>query len=1278
MFNKSKKILSTLLCAAMLTSVIGPVGGTKGEGGVAIDALAGATPGAGGVTPVGSDNYEDEPGVPVSDADKLLPYDDDFVDKYHYENEYGFVVMNINPDMLGGGFVNAITHIGINDTKYTYGTVNKDKASWYKLYIPYRYIHEGENDLYFYLEGKTYKVRLNTSSDFVKKNISPVLLSQENVPGKGETIKLNIKYDDSIDIENWYKGVTKENVVVTEIFTAGGMTMVLPEDKYDIVLNKAEKTLAIKFDENYDVSDLNIYKIEVKVPGYIVAYRDVVLYQKPPALEGTWQTDGNQSFRVKVKGQEYSVYLREISKITLIKEHGDKEVLKKGKDYKAELNGIEIFPSAFVSGEKYTLLFSHSSNATARLETTAPVISQTQQVSLVLNDAAKNQDIIFTHENQDWINAITDVTAKNRNGTSYATNWKRSDDKKSIIIPGKSLKDWAEADLWTITITAASFEDVTAYVIVGPPDTMFNKPPVFDLGWKTDGDLAYRIKDKDYYGSYFTDKTVKVLLVDKTANNVKELKRTEDYKLDTYNNFLDVYLEQFTAGHEYEIRLIKSRFSTVTINAGTPPLTAVKTPGEVTIKDILENEDINVISGDPEWLSAVSSVTITDERLFSKKVTDLHKENNKIILPASVINDSNIQKKTGSFTIEISAAGYENYVGQFLVMSGSVTMENSLQDGKVRLQFRDGNFLAYGFTDFLTGVKLNGRTLSPSEYMKAPGGADLYISEKLLEEGEIAITVSSSKSPDRTVTFEYVNTTLQKLKNELRTLIEDSQLAGDLKADYLEQLNHAATGKAVNSLRISVEKAIDNVKNENNNLTVINGSGSGSYEEGVKVPIKAEELKRKKFREWEVTQGDVKIASPSEAGTTVTIGQKKSVVTALYDTAEENIKKIDGIRIKAKPAKTEYCLDEPFIKDGLVVEAYGTASPSNAARSFVLNEDQMKVDASAFDSSTPGKYDITARYQVDIEDAENSGEEFEDSFQVEVMNDRLLETEYYVTEIVIKREPVKKRYEIGDELDVTGLVVTAHRKDAETGERLRDMILDTSNLEAEYNFGTSGKKKVTLSYEAPGNKDRDNRIFRTGFYVTVNKGDHTSSDSDSGSSHRSITVKQGPGGKVQKETRGSWRKHSNGAWAFTGTNGGDVTGWNYVKSGNEYEWYYFSENGAMKTGWHAAEDGKWYYLDTNESKLGTLRKDGWMQDPQDGNWYYLNIEHGGMEVGWQKINGKWYAFNTKTNGFSGWIHDDESGQWTFAQSTGLPLGALLTSTMTPDGYMVDENGAWIE
>ena len=78
-------------------------------------------------------------------------------------------------------------------------------------------------------------------------------------------------------------------------------------------------------------------------------------------------------------------------------------------------------------------------------------------------------------------------------------------------------------------------------------------------------------------------------------------------------------------------------------------------------------------------------------------------------------------------------------------------------------------------------------------------------------------------------------------------------------------------------------------------------------------------------------------------------------------------------------------------------------------------------------------------------------------------------------------------------------------------------------------------------------------------------------------------------------------------------------------------------------------DQKWRAFDSNGfSKLG------WIYDENYDGWFYLHIKHG-MQTGWICVGDKWYYMNPDTAGCEGKMY---AAQW------------------TPDGYYVDESGAW--
>lgn len=78
-------------------------------------------------------------------------------------------------------------------------------------------------------------------------------------------------------------------------------------------------------------------------------------------------------------------------------------------------------------------------------------------------------------------------------------------------------------------------------------------------------------------------------------------------------------------------------------------------------------------------------------------------------------------------------------------------------------------------------------------------------------------------------------------------------------------------------------------------------------------------------------------------------------------------------------------------------------------------------------------------------------------------------------------------------------------------------------------------------------------------------------------------------------------------------------------------------------------DGEWWAFDSNG-----LAKMGWIYDEKYKGWFYMHIKHG-MQTGWICVGDKWYYLDpTKAN----------------------CEGKMYAAQWTPDGYYVDESGAW--
>ena len=169
--------------------------------------------------------------------------------------------------------------------------------------------------------------------------------------------------------------------------------------------------------------------------------------------------------------------------------------------------------------------------------------------------------------------------------------------------------------------------------------------------------------------------------------------------------------------------------------------------------------------------------------------------------------------------------------------------------------------------------------------------------------------------------------------------------------------------------------------------------------------------------------------------------------------------------------------------------------------------------------------------------------------------------------------------------------------------------------------------------------------------------------SSSGSSSHGVTT----GGAVNMtvdqpkgSVTGTWIQDGAGKWLFVSGGRTYAGEWAYVH--NPYagdgqastDWFLFGQDGYMVTGWYQEpETGNWFYLhEISDGTLGHMYC-GWHF--MDGSWYYFNQVSDGTKgrrlTGWNWIDGKCYYFDPSD-------------------------GRMAVSEMTPDGFSVDDTGAW--
>lgn len=126
--------------------------------------------------------------------------------------------------------------------------------------------------------------------------------------------------------------------------------------------------------------------------------------------------------------------------------------------------------------------------------------------------------------------------------------------------------------------------------------------------------------------------------------------------------------------------------------------------------------------------------------------------------------------------------------------------------------------------------------------------------------------------------------------------------------------------------------------------------------------------------------------------------------------------------------------------------------------------------------------------------------------------------------------------------------------------------------------------------------------------------------------------------------------------------------------GDGEDWFHINSESKVDYDWYL-ERQSWYMLNKGlNGKIGAA-KYGWYFEPMDKKWYYFDSVNAAMKIGWQSIDNKWYYFTVVNNGQTyfgnndkGWVYD-VSRPW-------KPFGSMFKNEKTPDGYLVNESGAW--
>ena len=200
---------------------------------------------------------------------------------------------------------------------------------------------------------------------------------------------------------------------------------------------------------------------------------------------------------------------------------------------------------------------------------------------------------------------------------------------------------------------------------------------------------------------------------------------------------------------------------------------------------------------------------------------------------------------------------------------------------------------------------------------------------------------------------------------------------------------------------------------------------------------------------------------------------------------------------------------------------------------------------------------------------------------------------------------------------------------------------------------------VTLTADSSDSNSNNNSGNNSGNNGSNNGNSNGSSSSDGDSSdyddpnESSVKVTPNPSNKVTKDSQKGYRNVEQGV--ITGASNQTVNdGYSHWMKDAKGWWLRFSDGTwpmADRTGAYHWEkiNGKWWAFDETG-----YAKTGWLRDEDYGGWFYIDPEHG-MQTGWVLLDGVWYYFNPISDG---------------------KRGIMYAGQRTPDGYYVEKNGVW--
>ena len=434
------------------------------------------------------------------------------------------------------------------------------------------------------------------------------------------------------------------------------------------------------------------------------------------------------------------------------------------------------------------------------------------------------------------------------------------------------------------------------------------------------------------------------------------------------------------------------------------------------LKSALENYESNLLS--------VGGNSIDDPGQTTPEPTP-DPEPEEIAVEGVGINAQNITLEVGETTTVIATVLPENATNKNVTWSSSekdiASVDNGLITGKsegtatITVETQDGNYQA--------SVEVN--VINPTEEEVTITGIDIasmptkttYIKGEGLDLTGGIITVTYSDD-----TFTEVDMT----SDEVEVTGYDSNLVGNqtLTISYEEQTT---------TFEITV-------RNEITGIAVATTPNKTSYTVGEELDLTGGVI-TVSYEDGTTTDVDMLSAEVTATGYNSTqIGNQTITVSYAGHTATFNVtvrNEVREIGIASAPSKTSYIRGEELeLAGGVITVTYVDGSTENVD---MTSED---VEVTGYDRTELGTQTITVSYGGHTA-----------QFEVEVRNE--------VTGIALKNTPSKTTYVRGEELDLTGGVITISYEDGTTTEiDMTSELVETTG----YNSSSLGSQTITVSY----------------------------------------------------------------------------------------------------------------------------------------------------------------------------------------------------------------------